>query len=397
MLSRFSDARVLAVDDTPANLELLKAVLRRAGLPDVQTVTDPRQAMAAVTALEPDLVLLDLHMPHLDGFTLLEQIVQHAAGSYLPVLVLTADTTTDAVHRALGAGARDFLTKPFDVTEVVLRVGNLLETRALHQRLRRTSLSLASELSGLRKQAADARASHDATRAAVRAVLCDDALQMVFQPVFDVADGSVRGLEALARFSGDPVRSPDRWFADAFAVGMGHDLELRAVERALSAVPALPPDAFLAVNISPETLLRPELLDLATSELGPRLVLELTEHVPVEDYAPVLRALTALRRHGVRLAVDDTGAGYASLRHILVLDPDLIKLDISLVRGIQHDPARRALAAALVSLAGDTRTDLIAEGVETAAELSTLVGLGVRWAQGYHLGRPAPLHAALTV
>jgi EAL domain-containing protein (putative c-di-GMP-specific phosphodiesterase class I) len=147
------------------------------------------------------------------------------------------------------------------------------------------------------------------------------------------------------------------------------------------------------VNVPAETLLGPELLALAAPDIAPRLVLELTEHMPIQDYGPVLCALGPLRNRGVQLAVDDTGAGYASLRHILTLTPDIIKLDGSLVRGIQHDPARRALAAALISFATDTETRLIAEGVETGDELATLTALGIRWVQGYHLGRPAALKA----
>jgi EAL domain-containing protein (putative c-di-GMP-specific phosphodiesterase class I) len=125
------------------------------------------------------------------------------------------------------------------------------------------------------------------------------------------------------------------------------------------------------------------------------VVIELTEHVPVEDYGPVVDAFARLRVRGVRLAVDDTGAGFAGFRHILALAPDIIKLDSSLVRGIELDPARRALTAALVAFAADTGVDLLAEGVETFDELDTLTALGVRWAQGYLLGRPKPLAHSL--
>ena len=391
MLSRFADARVLAIDDTLSNLDLLEALLRRAGLQHIHTLADSRQAMELVDSVEPDLVLLDLHMPHLDGYAVLEQIVQRAAGSYLPVLVLTADSTPAATQRALMAGARDFVTKPFNTAEVMLRVGNLLETRALYQQLRRQHAALAGELGTLRRQETDQAATVAARVAAVQGVLSGGDLQMVFQPVVDLDSGAVWAYEALARFPAEPRRGPDLWFADAAEVGLGTPLEIAAISRALEALPLLPAGTFLAVNVSPPTLLRPELLDVVSAELAPRLMLELTEHVPVEDYAPVLRALEPLRAKGARLAVDDTGAGFASLRHILALAPDVLKLDISLVRGIDADPARRALAAALVSFGADTGAALIAEGIETPAELATLIRLGLRWGQGYHLGRPAPL------
>lgn len=345
--------------------------------------------------VNPDLVLLDLHMPHVDGHQVLEQIVRRAAGSYLPVLVLTADTASDAIHRALAAGARDFVTKPFDATEVVLRVANLLETRALYQRLRENSAQLARELGQVRRHQVDEELTQLAKQVAVQDVLDDPSFHAVFQPVLDLKTHSVRGHEALTRFDGDPYRGPFEWFRDAFDVGLGHALELAAFDQALEAIPQLPGDTFLAINVSPGTVLRPELFDRVGPEVAPRLVLELTEHVPVEDYGTVLRALDRFRSRGARLAVDDTGAGFASLRHILVLQPDIIKLDISLVRGIDVDPARRALAAAMVSFANDTNTALVAEGIETADELDTLKHLGIDWGQGYHLAIPSRLSAAV--
>ena len=126
-----------------------------------------------------------------------------------------------------------------------------------------------------------------------------------------------------------------------------------------------------------------------------RVVLEITEHTDVEDYDRLLRALQPLRQRGLKVAVDDTGAGYASLRHILNLRPDFIKLDMDLIRHIDLDPARRALASALIAFARDTDSCIIAEGIETASEFATLRSLGVEQAQGYFLGRPMPLEQAL--
>lgn len=395
MLSRFADARIVAVDDTPANLSLIEAVLRRAGLQHVHTVSDSREALGVLADVRPDLVLLDLHMPHVSGFELLEEIVRRASGEYLPVLVLSADTTPDAAHRALAAGARDFLVKPFDLTDVLLRVGNLLETRALHQQLRRVSRRLTGELSEIRRREADRTAARETIRAGVADVLSEGGPRVVLQPIVDIVTDSVCGYEALARFDAGCPRSPARWFADATEVGLGPELELAAVGRAMDLLPQLPPGAHLAVNVSPETLLRPGLERLIPVDEGHRIVLELTEHQPVEDYAPVLRALAPLRDRGVRLAVDDTGAGFASLRHILALQPDVIKLDLTLVRDIDVDPARRALAAALVSFALETGLRVVAEGVETAAELAALRGLGVRCAQGFYLGEPSEVPVAV--
>jgi len=132
MLERFQDAKVLVVDDNLANVQLLKTLLERSGLRQVRSASDAVAALDLVRQVDPDVILLDLHMPRTDGYAVLEALAKSPDAEYLPVLVLTADTTKDAAHRALSLGARDFLTKPFDATEVVLRVGNLLEARVLH-------------------------------------------------------------------------------------------------------------------------------------------------------------------------------------------------------------------------------------------------------------------------
>lgn len=203
------------------------------------------------------------------------------------------------------------------------------------------------------------------------------------------------GLECLTRFSIDPDRAPDAWFAEAAEAGLGPELELAAMRQALPAAAALPPGAYLALNASPATIQSSGFAALLAGAPGERVVLEITEHAGVGDYDGLLGALEPLRGRGVRVAVDDAGAGYASLRHILQIRPDIIKLDASLTRNIGADPARRALAAALTAFARETDCLIVAEGVETAAELDTLRRLGVEKVQGYHLSRPLPLEAAL--
>jgi EAL domain-containing protein (putative c-di-GMP-specific phosphodiesterase class I)/AmiR/NasT family two-component response regulator len=387
-LERFSDARVLVIDDESANVALLLQLLRRAGLNNLHVVRDSRSAMARIEELDPDLVLLDLHMPGVDGYALLSELRDHTGGSYLPVLVLTADTTRQAINRALDLGAQDFLTKPFDIDEVTLRVRNLLETKALHTTLRHHNLSLRRQLGTLERAAESAQDARQSVIDRVRKVLQDDAITMVFQPIVESPSGRLVGCEALARFPGTPQQGPDRWFADADSVGLGTELEVAAVTAALRDLHQLPPPLFLAVNVSPSAALAPELYAALREADCPRIILELTEHVPVEDYEVVNDRLSALRDLGVRLALDDTGAGYAGFRHLLGLRPDVIKLDISLTRDIDRDAVRRALAGALVAFADDVDARVIAEGVENAHELETLVRLRIPWLQGYHLGRP---------
>jgi len=391
VLERFSLAHVLIVDDNTANIAVLEAVLSRAGLRSIHTATDPRDALARLADIDPDLVLLDLHMPRLDGYEMLSRIAERAAGSYLPVLVLTADTSKQAAHRALSLGARDFLTKPFDLGEVLLRVHNLLETRYLYTALRRQNLLLGEQLTGYREPERLAEAERQSTYERVLQALDGDIITMLFQPVYDLTTRRMIGCEALARFASEPVRGPERWFADAATVGLGPQLELAAIEKALRALDLLPEPMFLAVNASAGTLLSRDLTALCLSADCRRLVLELTEHVPIEDYQAVHAATAPVRNRGLRLAVDDTGAGFAGFRHLLGIRPDIIKLDGSLTRGVDTDPARCALASALVTFTNAVGATLIVEGVETADELATLEQLHVHWAQGYHLGRPQPI------
>jgi EAL domain-containing protein (putative c-di-GMP-specific phosphodiesterase class I)/DNA-binding NarL/FixJ family response regulator len=378
-LSRFAGMSVLVVDDNQANVEYLRQLLDAQGLDRVHLETDPRDVAEDLAAHHPDLVLLDLHMPHVDGFGVLAQIKRFAGGHYLPVLVMTADTTTSARNRALAEGAQDFLTKPVDATEATLRIANLLETRRLYAALRGTTD---------RDRGTGDRGSPEEVRARLQRVIDDSTLAIALQPVVDLRSLDVVGYEGLSRFPDPQLGGPDRWFADAFAVGMGVELEWFAAETVLAWLEHTADGAFVAINMSPATALHLGERDLCPPELCPRLVIELTEHVPIEDYPALHRSLETVRRHGARLSADDVGSGYAGFRHLLRLQPDVIKLDISLVAGIHRNRDQQALARALLSFAADVGAEVVAEGIEEGEELEALQALGIPFGQGYHLGRP---------
>jgi EAL domain-containing protein (putative c-di-GMP-specific phosphodiesterase class I) len=232
-------------------------------------------------------------------------------------------------------------------------------------------------------------------REKIERVIAEDQLSMAFQPIWDMDAARIVGFESLARFSAKPYRSPDLWFAEAAEVGMGATLEIEAVRRALAALTVFPETIYLGINASPTTILRPEFAKTLGCALSERVVIEITEHSSVQDYEAVMEALRPLRARGLRLAIDDAGAGYASLRHILHMKPDFIKLDIELTRNIDLDPARMALASALIAFARDTGCRIIAEGVERQGELETLRSIGVKKVQGFLLGRPTDLDSAL--
>jgi EAL domain-containing protein (putative c-di-GMP-specific phosphodiesterase class I) len=233
--------------------------------------------------------------------------------------------------------------------------------------------------------------AHDDKIAAIHAVLNEERLGIVFQPIYDLLKNRIVGVECLSRFAGPPQQGPDIWFAEANEVGLGSMLESAALRQALQALDALPADIDLNINVSPATVLDGT-AETALKGWDPRrIVLEVTEHVAIDDYAAFIAAITPLRARGIRLAVDDAGAGYASFRHILQIHPDTIKLDISLTRGIDSNPDHRALAAALIGFAQETGSTIVAEGVETCSELEQLRALGAHTAQGYLLGRPMKL------
>ncbi len=210
----------------------------------------------------------------------------------------------------------------------------------------------------------------------------------VFQPIVDLATGAAVGYELLTRF--DDGAAPERRFAAAAAVGMGVALERATMAIGVAAAVALPEGAFLSLNVSPSFLLGRT--GVAVAELARacdrRLVLEITEHDPIDDYSAVLSAIEDLGID-VQLSVDDAGAGYSSLQHILALRPAFVKLDQDWITGIDRDPARQALVAGLCHFAGRTGCRLIAEGIETEPELTVLRELGVAFGQGFLLGPPA--------
>jgi EAL domain-containing protein (putative c-di-GMP-specific phosphodiesterase class I)/FixJ family two-component response regulator len=382
---------VLVVDDVEANVLLLELLLTRAGAARVVGITDPRQTIEQYNSIDPDLILLDLHMPQLDGHALLEALGQVIpGGSFTPIVVLTADSTFEARQRALALGANDFLTKPFEQVEVLLRVNNLLHTRRLHLALQRHNTALQAEIWENTEQERRLAEERDLQRSRIQRILQDRQVTMVFQPIVDLATGRTAGVEALARFDASPARPPDQWFAEAAAVGLGTELELLAVSAAVDQIDRLPADTYMSINASPHTALDHRLAE-TLAPVASRIVLEITEHEAVTEYPDLLRALDGLRETGVRLAIDDAGSGYSSLQHILRLNPDIIKLDIELTRGIDADPARRALAEALVIFAREIGAVITAEGIETTDELSTLRRVGAQYGQGYYLARPGPL------
>ncbi|WP_205650495.1 EAL domain-containing protein [Actinoplanes solisilvae] len=223
----------------------------------------------------------------------------------------------------------------------------------------------------------------------LRAAVNGDGVRSVYQPIVDLARGTVVGYEALVRFDGYPVTNPEAWFTAARVHGYNAELQAAAMRTALVDRPSLPANCFLTVNVGPEVLRDPAIQQILADEGDlSGLIIELTEHVAVESYAALQPDLNRLKAAGALIAMDDAGSGYAGLSQILAVRPSLIKLDRELVQDLDQDEAKRALVEMVGMFAGRIDAWLLAEGVERQGELDALSSLAVPLAQGYHLGRP---------
>jgi EAL domain-containing protein (putative c-di-GMP-specific phosphodiesterase class I) len=224
-------------------------------------------------------------------------------------------------------------------------------------------------------------------RTRIQTIIDTNAFEPMYQPIIDLSTGEPVGFEALTRFAdGSPAAET---FAAALECGLGRALERAALVAALLEADRLPGGTWLSINVSPGYLADAEALRTDLGAHARPLVLEITEHETISAYGPLRDAVLALGLD-VRLAVDDTGAGVANFNHLVELRPNIVKVDAGLVRGVDHDVSRQAVVAGLVHFATTADCQVVAEGIETAAELATVIGLRVTLGQGYMLGRPAP-------
>ena len=262
----------------------------------------------------------------------------------------------------------------------------------LNSAFKYAEISAAAELA--RATEAAAAAQQERERLRIVSMISSGGIRPVFQPIVDLVSGEIVGHEALSRFEASDHIPIDAWFAMANRVGMCFDLEaacLRAIGKVAARTSALP--GYISVNVSPRTLLDYDFRSLPDLARQGGWVIELTELSEVEDYARLSRRVEQLRAQGFRIAIDDAGAGYASLRHVLKLAPDVIKLDLSITRGIDTIVRHQQLASAIINFSIETGVTLVAEGVETPGERNTLIELRVPYGQGYLFGRPAPVAA----
>jgi EAL domain-containing protein (putative c-di-GMP-specific phosphodiesterase class I)/CheY-like chemotaxis protein len=379
--------RVLIADDEPAlRVALADLLSHEDDMVLIGSAGDADEAIALAGDRRPDVALVDVSMPAGGGARAAREIAQRSPSTR--VIALSAFEDRSTVLEMLRAGAVGYLVKGTAGEEIV---GSIQKVMAGGASLSSEVIAgIVSELTTQLRRDDEARERLDARRTEIERFVSGEGVSMVFQPIVELATETTVGLEALARFATPPPRPPDEWFAEAVSLALGVQLELTTADRALRALASIDPGIYLAVNCSHRAAVSAELSALLEPHAD-RLVLEITEHEAVEDYDHLVDALAPLRAHGARVAIDDAGAGFASLRHTLRIAPDIVKLDMSLTRDIDTDRAKRALAAALVSFAQEMGFTLVAEGIETAQELDELRRLGVGYGQGFFLAAPEEL------
>jgi EAL domain-containing protein (putative c-di-GMP-specific phosphodiesterase class I)/CheY-like chemotaxis protein len=377
---------VVVADDEPHIVTYLEAVLQLEGFVVAGTASDVDSVVQQVHRMHPDVVLLDLHMPG-GGLTAAQLI-----GSLSPetrILIFSAETQQPEILPLLRSGIDGYVVKGCSAEQLAAAIRSAVAgDKYFAPEVNKVAIgALTDRLHA--EQHADLKLRRERER--IGDVIAERRFRAVHQPILDLRTGTTMAVEALSRFTAIPPRPPDEWFAEADRVGMRVSLELATASAALVDLTLLRPDLSLTLNISPAAAVSGRLSEVLLGAPLPRIILELTEHAPVSDYPALNAALAPWRDQGARLAVDDAGSGYSSFAHILSLSPEFIKFDVNLTREIHLDKPRQALARALVSFATEMDVGVIAEGIETEAQLKVVAELGTPYAQGFHLGRPRPL------
>lgn len=331
------------------------------------------------------------------GDPLDESYCQRVADGRLPELIHDASQNSSAlalpVTRELPVGAH--ISTPIRLSDGRIFGAFCTFSRKANYKLSQHELTfvrifaniVAGLIEGRESVMKGAREMH----ARIESVLDKNELILHAQPVIELNTGNPIGYELLSRISSETTWPPDIFFDDATHVGLRKETTIRTIENAIDALKAIPDNFFISINLSPTDIINYELMELISGLPMERIVFEVTEHEMINDYSLLKSMVARLRKHGIRFAVDDFGAGYASFRHILSLVPDIIKMDMSLTRDIHQDPHRQALTNSLVQFAKQCGFMIIAEGVENDQELFTLRNLGIECAQGYLFSHPQPV------
>jgi len=376
---------VMIADDEDAIRQALTSYLSTdPAIAVVGEASDAQDAIELAASRHPTVALLDVRMPRGGGSRAASEIVRQSPDTR--VIALSAMEDADSILTMLESGATGYVSKDDDMGRIIEAIHRAADDADGEADIPHVHASVRDMVRETRW--AERRRDRSLR---LRKVINEGGPRVVYQPVFDITDRRWVGVEALARFDAPPHRTPDRWFAEADVAGLRVEMELTSVRAALDDLDRLDADAFVSINVSPWTCCSSQLAEMLEHTPLDRVVLEITEHTPVTDYKRLSACLEPFRERGLRVAVDDTGAGFSSLRHVLGLSPELIKLDIGMSRDIESDDARQALVRALAGFASHIGAEIIAEGIESPEQLFALRDAGVRFGQGFLLGRPQPL------
>jgi EAL domain-containing protein (putative c-di-GMP-specific phosphodiesterase class I)/AmiR/NasT family two-component response regulator len=377
--------RVLVADNDPDLREVLVELIgKEASLDLVGIADDAGGAIELAERHRPEVALVDVKMPGGGGAMVAREL--RARSAETRVIALSTHEEREIILHMLGAGVSGYLVKGAPPEEILTAIRECVEGHAIFSG--KITAALVEEIGSFLRQREQESEALLLRSVRTHRVIRGEGLAVALQPIMDLEAGYVKGVEALARFTLNPEWGPHDWFNEAEAVGLRVELELAALARALAEIDRLPGNWFLSVNLSPEAILSEGAIRSLQHERASQIVVEITEHAQVADYAQLVGALEDFRSQGGRLAIDDAGAGFASLRHVVVLLPDMIKLDMSLTRGIDADRNRRALASAMISFSSEIGATIVAEGIQTREELEALRALGVRYGQGFYLAVP---------
>lgn len=376
--------RVLLLDDEPEVGRALTRLLRHEGFtPDF--FDDCVPALEAARSKTYSVIVSDIAMPSMDGIEFMRQV--RAFDYDIPIILLTGTPTIDSAKKAIELGAYRYFTKPFDQEELVAAV---------------RSAAFAHRMAQIKRQAARLHGQDDSMPSdllglniAFEAAL--STLWMAYQPIVRASDGSVFAYEALMRSESKTLPHPGAILEAAERLGRLEDLGRRI--RELSPKPFLEQktQALLFLNLHPLDLTDSRLLDpgMALADMSSRVVMEITERAALEKIPDAMDKLRRLRDIGYRLAVDDLGSGYSGLTSFAMLEPDIVKLDMALVRGVDSNPTKQKLIKSVVELCRSMNVLVVAEGIETPAERDRCRELGVDLLQGFLIARPGPAFPAV--
>ncbi len=353
--------KVLVVDDDDTFLKVCLAVLRHAGF-EVEGVGDPLEALTRLKSVHYDAVVSDLCMPALSGISLLQAV--RRVNAEVPLVLMSGSPTVESAITAIDLGVRKYLTKPFDVDALINSVTDAVKGTAQHAQIEQTE-RFERGLAGL---------------------------HMAFQPIVEHSRKRVFAYEALLRTSAEGVKGPAELLGLAEQLGRVHELG-RAVRASVAAtLNQKDPEAEVFVNLHPADLGDPELYEPGSplTAHAHRVVLEITERASVSSEEKLVDQIRALRDLGYRVAVDDLGAGYSGLTTLARVQPEYVKIDGSLVRGIDKSSVHRLVVTAVIDLSRELGLRVVAECIETVPELETLRALGIDLLQGYLFAKPLP-------